>query len=490
MSTITKLSIFLLLILAISCNLEPKKSVTIEENRLSEKEMLDDYQLFKNIFEQANAGLYKYHTKQAIDSVFEANERLINDKLSYREYYTVLWNVIDYTGSCHNELYFPDSLKQQLNKEPIYFPLPLKHLDDKIYTKHKFETIPKGSEIIAVNNIPSKKLASLLANYTSTDGHNKTGKYAFIETGRLARYMYLIFGKQQHFEIVYKGENSSSIKEQITAVDYTTFLNNFKKKQTKIEEEKEYSFKYIDTIKSGYLKVKTFGMGGPDSEGHKQYAKFLDSVFIQLKTNKTANLIVDVRNNGGGNDPNDILLYSYLTKRKFKENTSAYTIFQDIPFKEHYIDDDINELPQSLKEEHSIFKDGKYYQNNSFNKVWNPNKNAFNGTIYLLVDPFVASAGSLFASLVKSDEQTIVIGEETAGGYYGHTGHIPVHYQLPNSKLILQFSIVDLEQDVKELPDENYGDGIKPDFNVIQSHSDFINKKDTQLNFTINLIKK
>jgi hypothetical protein len=58
-----------------------------------------------------------------------------------------------------------------------------------------------------------------------------------------------------------------------------------------------------------------------------------------------SNLIVDVRGNGGENDPNDILLFSCLTKRTYNENASAFTLFQEIPYAEFYIDDDINELP-------------------------------------------------------------------------------------------------------------------------------------------------
>jgi len=109
--------------------------------------------------------------------------------------------------------------------------------------------------------------------------------------------------------------------------------------------------------------------------------------------------------------------------------------------------------------------------------------------MFLLIDPYVASAASLFASMVKSDKHAIIIGEETLGGYYGHTGHIPVNYELPNSKLILTFSIVDLEQDVKRLPEQEFGRGVNPDFEITQSYNDFLQNKDTQLLFAIEKIK-
>ncbi len=47
----------------------------------------------------------------------------------------------------------------------------------------------------------------------------------------------------------------------------------------------------------------------------------------------------------------------------------------------------------------------------------------------------MASAGSNFAALLVNDSTTTSIGEETAGGYYGHNGHIPLAYVLPKSKI-------------------------------------------------------
>lgn len=466
----------------------------IAQEKLPTEKLIEDYAIFQSIFENANAGLYKYHSKKEIDSVFSVNKKHISNRTSFRDFYNIVWNVIDFTGSSHNSLSYPDSLDRALSKQKIFFPISLKYLNGKLYSISDSVQIPLGSEIASVNKIDVEKFAKDIAKYMSTDGHNLTGKYAFLETDWLPFYVYLAYGEQDEYVVQYKKDDT--IKSvTLQAVDYKTTIINYKKRFIPAYEnanQNEYSFIYIND-KTGLLNVNTFALGGPKSEGHKQYASFLDSVFIDLKNRNIENLIVDVRQNGGGNDPNDLLLYSYLTKRNFRENLSAFTLFNSVPLKQYFVEeekDEIQDLEKELKEEHSILKSGKYYQNETFNKIWQPNANAFQGKIYLLISPFVASAGSLFASMVKSDENSIVIGQESLGGYYGHTGHIPVTYKLPNTELLLTFSIVDLEQDVQKISDQKYGNGINPDYNIEPTIEDYLNNKDVVLDFAKQLTEK
>ncbi|MDF3027558.1 MAG: peptidase [Fluviicola sp.] len=462
--------------------------------QFSKRNLLSDFDVFQSIYEKANAGLYKYHTKLEIDSVFSANRKQIKKQTSYREFYKLVWNVIDFTGSCHNDLTYPDSLKKELRQQELFFPIPLKFLNNKLYSTLTCETIPAGSEILSINGADAFEFATEVAKYTSTDGHNMSGKYAFLETGALFFHIYLAYGEQAAFTIRYK--DSMGIQQTVLkSLDYKNARENYKKRFVpEYEKNKtaDYSFHYIDSSQAALLTVNTFGMGGPKSEGHKNYAAFLDSVFTDLKTRNIQNLIVDIRENGGGNDPNDLLLYSYLTKRNFRENRSAFTLFNKVPLKKYYFEEEENEirdLEKDLQEEHSVLRNRKYYQNEKANPVWTPKPNAYSGKIYLLVSPFVASAGSLFASLVKSDDESIVIGQETLGGYYGHTGHIPVTYKLPKTGLLLTFSIVDLEQDVQKLSDQKYGDGIKPDYPVEQSIEEYFQSVDTVLEFAKKMIR-
>ena len=121
-------------------------------------------------------------------------------------------------------------------------------------------------------------------------------------------------------------------------------------------------------------------------------------------------------------------------------------------------------------------------------KIRSPNENAFTGKIYLLISPAIASAGSLFASMLAGNENTTVIGEETMGGYYGHNGHTPLEYKLPNSKIVTRFSIVNLEQDVPKKLNQYYNRGIIPDIEINQTYEDFLTNNDTQLNYVKDII--
>jgi len=110
--------------------------------------------------------------------------------------------------------------------------------------------------------------------------------------------------------------------------------------------------------------------------------------------------------------------------------------------------------------------------------------------VYLLISPRVASAGSLFAALLAGNENTVTVGEETMGGYYGHNGHTPLSYRLPHSKLVTEFSIDNIEQDVPLKSNQRYNRGVIPDYKVAQGFQDFLDHRDVQLEFVLELIKK
>jgi C-terminal processing protease CtpA/Prc len=265
------------------------------------------------------------------------------------------------------------------------------------------------------------------------------------------------------------------------------------------EKQEKYSFKQLNDS-TGLLNLRIFNMANGDQDpAYRIFSNYLDSIFKVMRTgNRVKYLIVDVRSNPGGADPTYEKVFSYLTNHTFKENSSAYVSFVKLPFARYYDWDSPdgefqeiqrNNLERWLKDGFTIYTHGNYYQNPKYNPVWYPDSNRFKGKIYLLVNEYTASAASHFASLVKGYSNATIVGVETAGGYYGHNGHVSVDYVLPNSKIKTEFSIVFLEQDAPKLPTQPFGRGVMPDFKVAQSLDDFLKNRDTQMDFVLNRIK-
>lgn len=484
-------------------------SQSIDDN-LSQEKMLKDFELFKNIRLEANSGLYRYRTKQQIDSIYNWAEIEIKKSSSYREFFNIICQLTDFEGSLHNDTYLPKKISQSFkNEKEGYFPLPLKWVDKKWVINFDNGKIPLGAEIVCINNEKIEDVIKNLYKYYTTDGVNITGKRIGI-TRHFSRYYRFNYGLTNAFLIEYKTRNSNKTqKATLNGTSYIGYYKNVSKRYSRPfdvgnyknwKENETYIYKTLNE-QTGVLTINDFGLGDKKDPRHKRYVSFLDSVFTHVKQNNIKNLIVDVRNNGGGNDPNDLVTYSYLTNRNFSENKEAWISFKKIPYLKY---ESSRNLPYLIKligvgkynkqfqKEFPKEINGKFYQDSTSNdhKIRTPNKNTFKGKIYLLIGPRVASAGSLFAAMVASNENTIVIGEETMGAYYGHNGHNSLDYKLPKSKFVFSFYVVNLEQDVPKKANQIYNRGIIPDIYVTQTFEDYLKQKDTQMEFTLKLIEK
>ena len=469
--------------------------------------MQKDLEVFKNIREQANSGLYKYRSKDQIDSIYNWAETEIEQSSTYLDFYNIICQLTDFEGSLHNDTGLPDKYWESLSAEPTgYFPYPIKWVEGKWRINFEGGELPLGAEVIEINGDPMEEVVKNTYKYYTTDGYNITGKRTGLRT-HFSRYYRWHYGQQKEFEVVFKITDSLETKT-FKSVSYLDYYKNFRGRHSfptdqvryiDLKESQKYGYRQVDDS-TGVLTLRSFSIGNETTEEHKTYAAFLDSIFIKLKKDNIENLIVDVRGNGGGDDPNDLLTYSYLTQRNFQENTKAWISFRKIPLLRYYdtwIPKFIRPLVvggynNQLQNIFPLEKGGKYFQDDTSDdhQVRQPHKNAFTGQIYLLISPAVASAGSLFAAMVAGNENTITIGEETIGGYYGHNGHTPFDYVLPKSKLLTSFSIVNLKQDVPEKSNQIYGRGIIPDYEVHQTLEDFLNNKDTQMEYTLELINK
>jgi hypothetical protein len=479
---------------------------------LSKEAMLEDLRLFREIREAANSGMYEYRSREEIDSTYRWAEKQITEASTILDLYIILSELTDFEGSLHNDTGLPDDLSSEFRNESTgYFPYPLIQLEGKSVMNLDSTPIPLGSEIISIDGRRSTELVLSFHKFYTTDGYNLTGKKSGIDVYFPIYYRYLN-GPRDTFTVDYLPHGEQDIKTvRIPSTGYRDYSRNYRIRHSKYLDaagskgstynlnNRTYSFEKIDD-RAGLLTINSFLIGwNEEDKRHKAYVRFLDSVFTAVAQEGIENMIVDVRQNGGGTDPNDMVTYSFLSDRPFVENTEAWVSATRIPYWKH-LDADVFFLirpiakmifQRQLRKEFPIERNGRFYADDTSqdHQIRQPRSNAFTGRVYLLIGGNVASAGSMFAAMAAGNSNTKTVGEETMGGYWKHNGHQPVTYRLPNSGITTTFSIVNLVQDVVEDPKQPRGRGVLPDYPVRQTVGDFLERRDTQMEYVLRLVQ-
>ncbi|WP_300666634.1 S41 family peptidase [Fluviicola sp.] len=468
--------------------------------------MKEDLAVFRAIREKANSGLYRYRSRQSIDSIYSSAFEKVKTELSITDFYKILLVLTDFEGSNHNGTSLPYKPAALMQKDRGYFPFFLKHVDGKMLVNNSNVEIPLGSQLVSINGISDQELQKRFYKYLTTDGYNMTAKTRASIENVFGWIFPFEMGVSEFFDIEYKAHGSEQIQKiQLKSISQEENRNRyFARHSAKLDSitdsnvQEKYSFQRINE-NTALLNFRIFTMASnAEDPDFAVFSSYLDSVFSLVKSEKITNLIVDIRNNPGGNDPTYEKVFTYLTTQTFKENKEAFILFNKLPYPQYFKSESedkgnrkqgLNATNSYLQEIFSVKKENRFFQNQSHNPPYYPDSNRFTGKLYLVIDENVGSAASHFASLVRGHSPATIVGMETSGGYYGHNGHFPVEYVLPNSQITTRFSIVHVEQDAPVRADQPVGRGIIPDYRVLLSFEDFMKNEDSQMKFVLKLIE-
>ena len=170
-------------------------------------------------------------------------------------------------------------------------------------------------------------------------------------------------------------------------------------------ESNNANFAEIEEInsKSCVLKVKSF------SGSRKQ----MDSLISIIENKKYSNLIIDLRNNPGGNHLSAFPLAEYIIDKPIIAgvfpNKNWYKEFERIPNKKDY--SKFTEFSGGTMKE---WFDKASQNYGAYFKV-NPSENHFKGKVYVLTNNRTGSTCEPFVYGLKKDNYATIIGEHTAG---------------------------------------------------------------------------
>lgn len=368
------------------------------------------------------------------DSLYTAFIPKVMAAKTMADYYHSLQNFYQHLRDGHTSINLPYNYRKSFNGS---LPLQIRWIENRALVVENNSSragekdIKAGAELIGINGQP---LQQYIQNNVSPYLHFSTPQDS---TERIYRYELFTAKAGDQWRLTFRLAGGKTIEQPFV----------FNKTEAFSQRLPLLQFSVLPG-NIGYVQLNSFG----DEKIVKQF----DSIFPALS--KTTALIIDVRNNGGGNGNNGFEVIGYLTDKPFYTGKTIIRQYRPV---------------------------GRSWDGAEKNKIeednWRPYKNKlYNNPVVVLTSGATYSAAEDFTATFKNLKRGAVIGEPTGGS----TGQ-PVFFMLPGGG----FGAVCSKRDYFSDGTEFVGVGIQPDVVVHPSAKGVAAGKDEVLNAAIQYLQ-
>lgn len=460
-------------------------------NKKYPKEALQkDFSLLRNILEKKHPGLYWYTTKDSMDYFFDKYFSLIKDSMNEQQFtWQVLAPLVDKVHCGHTTVGSSKAYRKwSVGKRLPSFPLYLKVWNDSmavLANLHPKDSIFKrGTLLTSINGIKNTDQIEHFFNYLPEDGYANTVNYIRL-SGNFPYFHRNIYGLSKQYKVTYLdsvGVERSTTVPLFAPVKDTTQKTTKEKppvqKQPRVKNILRYRSLEIDSSKKyAVMTINTFSNG--------RLRTFFRKSFRTLRKQEINNLVLDIRNNGGGKVMWSTLLTKYISRDPFKVSDSTYAVTRGLGKYSKYIKGGfLNNIEMFFISRKR--KDGNYHVGLLEKKLYKPKTlNHYNGAVYVITSGPTFSASSLFCNAIKGQDGITLVGEETGGGWHGNSGIMIPDIKLPHTKVKVRLPLFRLVQ-FNHVPKN--GLGVVPDIYVGTNYEALIKGYDYKMKVVRDMI--
>lgn len=464
--------------------------------KFSQQQLQQDFSLLRNILEKKHPSLYWYTPKDSMDMYFDKYYSNIKDSMTEQQFgWKIVAPLTDKIHCGHTSFSRSKAYNNWADgKRFPSFPLIVKCWNDSMAVtanlNRRDSVFKRGTLITSVNGIKNADLLKTMFGYMTEDGYAINVNYSRLSNS-FAYYHRNIFGLSKHYTVTYLDKSGTEQRISIPAFglmedsakkqkDSTVSVRQAKpKKITRQERLRDLRSLDVDTTSNtAIVTINTFSGGN--------LRKFYRQTFRYIRKAGIDNVVIDIRNNGGGRIRLSTLLTKYVSRVNFKVADTSYAITKSLrPFSRY--------IKGSFMDNLGLFfltkkqSDGLYHFGHWERKINKPKAvNNYRGNLYVLIAGNTFSAAALFSNAVKGQPGVTLLGEDTGGGWHGNNGILIPDIVLPNTHIKVRLPLFRLIQYNHHPKD---GRGIAPDIYIGTNYNALVRGIDYKMKFVMDMIK-
>jgi hypothetical protein len=416
------------------------------ESEIPAAALRSDLLQIRRALEETHPAIYAFTPKDDFERLYEKQLRLIDGPMSLGEFFRIAAPLVVAVGCGHTALASPSDYWRTAPKR--FFPLALRLIGGHAFVIRSDDPsspLPPGSEILSIQGLGIGEVQKELKAVISSDGANDGWKTAQINAAFALFYAFR-FGFPEEFivEALTPG-GAKTARARLQAVERSKIPSNrLEGRQSTSSGDPNLDFEILPDGKgTAVLTMGSFAY----YQAHDQFKRFIDEAFDRIRQAGVQHLILDLRDNDGGDPFCTACLLGYLERVPvpyFARSYPQYEIYAD-------------PIPRA--------------------------PNAFDGKLYVLVNGGCFSSTGHFCGLLRYHKIGTFIGSETGGTYECNDAR--QLFELRNTRLRLFVARMTFTAAVKDLPRFR---GIIPDVPVELSLADYLSGRDAIRERALSLI--
>lgn len=387
--------------------------VSAQSKTFSPEALRQDLLYLKDKLFKYHVSLFTYSTPAQIEQAFSAIEQQLRRSLTEEEFYKAVTPISAVIKDGHTLLLPSLSSRTYNAAHGSYLPYHLTLENNRLFVDHvgsSDSAIKPGDEIKSINGIVVDTLLTEMLLRQGRDGNNQTYPIWILNNYFRPYYSY-IYGRPSTFEITYlHQEKPGKATVKALPLDSITYYTT-QSRITPNNNKQALSLGYSADSACAILAIKDFHKEVLLHTYHQSFKKTITNFFKSLQQSKAQTLILDLRDNQGGDLEYGAHLLRYLLD-------TTFTVVQGYKV--------LAEGEQRLKE-----------VKGPCTGLMRPYKQVFKGTLIVLINGGSFSNSGIVSACLRRYGRAYFIGEETGGNNTTLAGYIKT-IRLPNTRMEVQ----------------------------------------------------